>query len=118
MSTPLRQKIDAVRARIEEQHADARLALHGEREFGVEQVRALSASLKEMAPVMERAAEFRALEPEIAAQLEVYKSQLRELQTTLEQLHLMVLTKRAQMLTRGGQLEAVAKWAGALRQTQ
>jgi uncharacterized coiled-coil DUF342 family protein len=118
MSTPLRQKIQAVQARVEEQHADARRALHGEREFGVEQIRALSESLKEMAPVMERAAELRALEPEIAGQLEAYKAQLRQLQTTLDQLHLMLLTKRAQMLRRGGQLEAVANWAGALRQTQ
>ena len=118
MSTQLRQKIGAVRARIEEQHADARLALHGEREFGVEQIRALSASLEEMAPVMERAAELRAQEPEIAVELEAYKSQLRQLETTLDQLRLMVLTKRAQMLTRGGQLEAIANWAGALRQTQ
>jgi hypothetical protein len=40
------------------------------------------------------------------------------LQTTLDQIRLMLLTKCAQMQTRGGQLEAVSKWAGALRQTQ
>jgi hypothetical protein len=68
----------------------------------VEQVRVLSASIQEMAPMIARAAELRTVEPELAAQLDLYKSQLRELQTTLDQIRLMLLTKRAQMLTRGG----------------
>jgi hypothetical protein len=114
----LRQKIDTINARIQALNADTQLALRGEREFGVEQVRVLATSIQEMAPVTARAAELRTLEPELTAQLELYKSQLRELQITLDQIRLMLLTKRAQLLTRGGQLEAVSKWAGALQQTQ
>jgi hypothetical protein len=118
MSMSLRQKIDAINVRIQALHADTQLALRGEREFGVEQVRALSASIQEMAPMIARAADLRTVEPELAGQLDHYKSQLRELQTTLDQIRLMLLTKRAQMLTRGGQLEAVSKWAGTLQKTQ
>jgi hypothetical protein len=118
MSMSLRQKIDAINVRIQGLHADTRLALRGEREFGVEHVLALSASIQEMAPIIAHTTESRTVEPELAARLESYKSQLRELQTTLDQIRLMLLTKRAQMLTRGGQLEAVSKWAGALQQTQ
>src|SRR3982074_2458223 len=118
MSMSLRQKIDAINVRIQALHADTRLALRGEREFGVEQVLALSASIQEMAPIIAHTTELRTVEPQLAARLESYKSQLRELQTTLDQIRLMLLTKRAQMLTRGGQLEAVSKWAGTLQQTQ
>ncbi len=66
MSMSLRQKIDAINVRIQALHADTQLALRGEREFGVEQVRALSASIQEMAPMMARAAELRTVEPELA----------------------------------------------------
>ena len=118
MSMSLRQKIDAINVRIQAQHADTRLALRGERDFGVEQVLALSASIEEMAPMVAQTKQLRPPEPELAAQVERYKSQLRELQITLDQIRLMLLTKRAQMLTRGGQLEAVSKWAGAFQQTQ
>jgi tetrahydromethanopterin S-methyltransferase subunit F len=118
MSMSLRQKIDAINVRIQSLHADTQLALRGERDFGVEQVLALSASIQEMAPIIAHTTELRAVEPELATRLESYKSQLRELQTTLDQIRLMLLTKRNQMLTRDGQLEAVSKWAGALQQTQ
>jgi hypothetical protein len=118
MDTPVGRKIDFIRARVQALHAESRLALSGEREFGVAQVRALSNAILEMAPLIARAAELRIVEPESAAQLDRYKSELRELQTTLDQIRLMLLTKCAQMQTRGGQLEAVSKWAGALRQTQ
>jgi len=118
MASPLRQKINAAISRIQVLLADTQLALTGDREFGVEQVRALSASIQEMAPVMTRAAELRTLEPELATQLDRYKSQLRELQTTLNQINLMLLTKRGQMQSHRGQLEAVSQWAGALQQTR
>jgi hypothetical protein len=118
MGTSVGRKIDIIRARVQALHAESRLALSGEREFGVEQVRALSSSLLEMAPLVARSAELRIAEPDTAVQLDRYKSELRELQTTLDQIRLMLLTKCAQMQTRGGQLEAVSKWAGALRQTQ
>ena len=118
MGTSVGRKIDIICARVQALHAESRLALSGEREFGVEQVRALSGSILEMAPLVARAAELRLVEPEITAQLDRYKSELRQLQTTLDQIRLMLLTKCAQMQKRGGQLEAVSKWAGALRQTQ
>jgi hypothetical protein len=71
MSTSLRQKIDAVNDRIEIQQADMRLALRGEREFGVKQVRAVSVLIQEMAPVIARDAELRELEPELAIPLSI-----------------------------------------------
>ena len=118
MPAPLRQTIDAANARIDASLGDMRRALAGQTDFGAAQVRALSEPLREMAPIVAHAAELRGREPEIAAQLDRYKSRLRELQTTLDQVHLMLLTRRAQLQARRGQLDAVSHWACALRQTQ
>ncbi len=118
MSSLLRQKIATVNARIGVLLADTRRALTGEREFGVEQVRALSEPIQEMAPAMQRATELRALQPEIAGELDLYKQQLGELHTALEQVRMMLQAKRTQMEAGRIQLEAVSQWAAVLRQTQ
>jgi hypothetical protein len=118
MASVLRHKIETTNARIGVLLADARRALIGERDFGVEQVRALSQPIQEMAVVMARATELCVSEPEISGALDQYKSQLTELQTTLDQVHVMLLAKRAQMDAGRGQLEAVSQWATRLRQTQ
>lgn len=118
MANPLRQKIEAAISRHQALLAETQLALTGDRDFGVEQVRVLSASIHEMAPLMARARELLTQAPEFVALLDRYKSQLRELQTTLDRINLMLLTKRSQMRTHRGQLEAVSQWAGALQQTR
>ena len=118
MSSPLHQKIETANARIQVLLTHTRGALAGEREFGVEQVRALSVPIQEMAPVMQQAAELRAREPEIAGALDQYKAQLRELQTALDQVRMMLLAKRGQMDSGRVQLDAVSQWAAVLRQTQ
>jgi hypothetical protein len=118
MSSLLRQKIATVNAGIGVLLADTRRALTGEREFGVEQVRALSEPIREMAPAMQRATELRALQPEIAGELDLYKQQLGELHTALEQVRMMLQAKRTQMEAGRVQLEAVSQWAAVLRQTQ
>jgi hypothetical protein len=118
MQTAISKKVGSIHTRIRAMLVDTRLALSGERQFGVEQVRALSSAIQEAAPVIARAAESRAGEPELAGELELYKAALRELQTALDHIHLMLLTQRAQMETRRGQLEAVSQWAGTLQQTR
>jgi hypothetical protein len=118
MPSPLKQKIEVANARIGTLLAETRLALTGEREFGVEQLRALSEPVQEMAPVVAQAAELRAREPEISSELDSYKSHLGELQMTLEQVRMMLLARRTQIATGQDQIEAVSQWAAALRQTQ
>lgn len=117
MSSELRGKIETINARFATLLAETRLALSGERVFSATEVRALSEPLAEMAPILERAAELRALHPELAPQLDFYKAQLRELQTVLEQIRVMLLAQRAQMDDGRLQLDAVTHWAKALKQT-
>jgi hypothetical protein len=111
-------KIGNINAQLAAMLADTKRALAGEREFGVEQVRSLSEPIAAMALVMERAAELRKLHPEIAGPLDLYKSQLSELQTTLEQVRMMLLARRSQMDAGRVQLEAVSQWANALGHTR
>jgi len=114
VSSELPEKIETINARIARLLANTRLALSGERAFNATEVRALSEALAEMAPILERAAELRALHPEVSPQLDFYKAQLRELQTVLEQIRVMLLAQRAQMDGGRLQLAAVIHWAKAL----
>jgi hypothetical protein len=87
-------------AALETLIADARRALKGECPFGPAQVQAFSARLQSMASIV------------------TYADLLRQLQTTLEQIHIMLLTQHAQMEQRQLQLHCINQWASALRQTQ
>jgi hypothetical protein len=118
MATILADRIAALNSKLAELLAETRRALSGQSVFGPEQVRALLEPIDEMAPVMKRAPELRALEPAIATHIDLYRTQLAELQTTLEHVRIMLVGKRAQMEARRGQLDAVAQWAAALRQTR
>ena len=98
--------------------AETKSALHGEREFGVKQIRALAEPIQAMAPIVSRAAGLADEERELTAELDAYKTCLRELQAVLEQVRMMLLVKRSQMTTSHAQLQAVAHWANRLQQTR
>jgi hypothetical protein len=82
----IQSKIGRVNETLRPLIADSRLALKGERDFGVEMVRALAAVISEMDPIMSNAREFRSKHPEIARDLDVYVEQATDLKTLLEQL--------------------------------
>jgi hypothetical protein len=98
--------------------AEARRALRGECDFGVEDVRKIRGPVEEMAPIMAQSAEMRRFQPELAGQLDLYKSQLGELQTTLGQIRVMLLARQASLEAGRAQLSAVSQWMGAFRQTR
>lgn len=111
----LREKIAAVNARIGALLLDSQRALRGERNFGSEEVRAISGPVSEMAPVMARAAELTAQDPEIAEELALYKRQLAELHGALENVRMMLMARRGQIEEAGSHLEAVSRWAAATK---
>lgn len=110
----LREKIAAVNARIGALLLDSQRALRGERNFGSEEVRAISGPVSEMAPVMARA-ELTAQDPEIAEELALYKRQLAELHGALENVRMMLMARRGQIEEAGSHLEAVSRWAAATK---
>jgi len=97
--------------------AETKLALRGEREFGPEQVRALRGPVTEMEPIMAQSKELRLLQPEIDGELDLYKSQLGDLQATLEKVRMMLLARQAQLCANRSQLNAMNHWAKALGET-
>ena len=72
----VRQRLEFVNARLTEFLEGARRALRGKTNFGPEEVRRLRQPVEEMAPIVAKSAELRRLRPELAAQLDLYKTNL------------------------------------------
>ena len=118
MYEAMRQTLLRVNASLTGYLADAQRALRGESDFGVEDVRRIRRPVEEMAPVLAHSMELLRIQPELAGQLDLYKSQLGDLQTTLGQIRVMLLARRASLEAGRAQLSAVSQWMGALRQTR
>jgi len=118
MSEELRQTMGRVNRRIAELLEDVRRTLRGEAEFVVENVNSIREPVEEMAAVMERSAELRRAHPEICGELDLYKSQLGEMQTALAQVRLMLLARQASLEAGRAQISAVSQWISAFRQTR
>jgi hypothetical protein len=114
----IQSKIGRVNHTLRPLIADSRLALKGERGFGVEMVRALAAVIGEMDPIMSNARELRTNHPEIARDLDAYVEQATDLKTLLEQLRVMLLARRAEVEDERAHMQAVARWATAFQSTR
>jgi hypothetical protein len=86
--------------------------------FGVEDVRKICGPVEEMAPITAHSTELLWMQPALAGQLDLYKSQLGELQVTLGQIRVMLLARQASLEAGRAQLTAVSQWMGAFRQTR
>jgi len=114
----LLEKVIGINARVGSLLQEARLALRGERNFGVADVRALSAQISEMAAVFPAPFHPQIRRPEMTVQLDFYKAQLTELDTTLQQIRMMLLAQRSQMELSRAHLAAVSNWTRAVQQTR
>jgi hypothetical protein len=113
-----RQTLIRVNASLAGLLAEARRALRGECDFGFEDVRKIRGPVEEMAPIMAGSTELLRMQPELDGQLELYKSQLGDLQITLGQIRVMLLARQASLEAGRAQLSAVSQWMGAFRQTR
>jgi len=118
MIEPLKTKLGRVNQALRPLIADSRLALRGERDFGVEMVRALAATVGEMDPIMSNARQFRMEHPELAKDLDAYVDQATELRSLLEQLRVMLAMKRLSLHKDSAHMQAVSRWASALETTR
>jgi hypothetical protein len=114
----LRQTLLRVNASLTGYLAEARRAARGECDFGVADVRRIRGPVEEMAPVLAHSTELLQLQPELAGQLDLYKSHLGDLQTTLGQIRVMLLARQASLEAGRAQLSAVSQWMSAFRQTR
>ena len=113
-----KETIASANARLGTLLAETKQALRGEREFGPQEISALREPLTEMAPLMSQAKDLRVLQPELEGELDLYKSQLGDLQTTLEKIRLMLLARQAQLCASHAQLTAVGRWAKTMGETR
>jgi len=118
MADTLCQTIKGTNSRIALLLEQARASLRGERDFGVADVRALLEPVGEMDAIVAQSSELRLLHPEAAVQLDLYKFQLRDLQTILQQIRMMLLTRQAGLNASQNNLTAVSRWTSAFNQTR
>ena len=114
----LRERITGINGRLAALLSETKQALRGERDFGPEQIRALREPVTEMDPIMSGSKELRVLQPELAGELDLYKSQIGDLQDTLEKVRVILRARQAQMRADRSQLHAVNHWANTLGQTR
>jgi len=115
---PTRDQVRRTNLKLREILSRARGALTGREDFTVKDIRAISEPLNEMEQIVFRAADFRAADVELDAELNNYALNLKELQTSLEQVRFMLLARQTHLAAAQGHLERITLWAAALKQTQ
>jgi hypothetical protein len=110
--------IRGVNAKLRTLLQATRDALGGRQNFSVEDVRAIAAPVAQMQPIVEEATRRITIQPEVGDELQAYAGNLAELQVVLQQMRIMLLTRRANLEALRGHLQTVGLWAEALRQTQ
>jgi uncharacterized coiled-coil DUF342 family protein len=118
MKDDVRGTIEGVIAELGARLEHAKRALRGESEFEAENVRQLRATIEKMGPIVAKADELRREYPDIAARLDHYKCQLKDLQTTTHQLQVVLLAKQASLIPSQSQNVAVSRWVTAFQQTR
>jgi hypothetical protein len=93
-------------------------ALRGEADFGVEDVHHLLVALEQMTPILDQSPELRRSQPEVAAQLDRYKSQLTVLQVSIHNIRVALLARQASLRAGQSQNLAVSQWLKAFCQTR
>jgi hypothetical protein len=118
MGGALWQTVESSNSRMGELLAGAQGALRGECAFGPTEVRALGVVLGEMAPVIAKSQELRRTHPEIAEALNLYRSQLVNLQKTVERLRITLLVHRSTLEGHRTHLSAASLWCTAFQRTR
>lgn len=118
MTQSLREQIERINVRLAELLQATKSSLRGQRSFGVEEVREIQGPVNEMATLLEEANTVRCTAPEIDEQVTQYKTQLRDLQQTLDQVNVMLLARRASLEASRAQLAAANQWLSACQQTR
>ena len=112
------QKIRGINARMHEHVGMTEKALRGEGPFGAQGVRQIRETLTEMEGILKDSSELRQSEPELAAQIEIYKTWLLQLQKTVERLRVGLILQKISVETKRERINATAKWCTAYHQTR
>jgi hypothetical protein len=118
MDAAVRQTIERASDRLDVLLGDAQRALRGEADFDSVTVRRMREAIGQMSDVVSRSQELRKAQPDLGPAFDHYRAQLRELQTTLQKVRVMLLARQRNLQASQAQVTAVARWANAFQQTQ
>jgi len=118
MNPGLKEQIARINVQMASLLEEARKALRGERDFGVEDIHKIRQPLNAMDPIMRRFEELRKTAPEVSTELDLYKSHLAELLTIIDRLRVMLLARQANLLAGRAQLDAATHWFAAFQATR
>src|SRR5271154_4014062 len=118
MGEALWQTVEKLNSRMGELLEGAQGALRGECNFGANEVRALRMVLAEMDPVIAQSEELRRTQPEMGEALNLYRSQLVNLQKTVERLRITLLVHRSTLEGHRTHLSAASLWCTAFQRTR
>jgi len=118
MSNPVPEAVERVNGRMHELVERARASLRGERDFGVADVRDMQEPIQEMEAIVRNVNTIRESEPALSEQLDEYRSHIHALQTTLDQIRIMLLARHASLQATRAQLASMNLWFTAYRQTR
>jgi len=118
MENPIRNRVRKSNLELSALLSRARGALVGRQDFAGDEVKAISESVGQMAPIVADAAGLRATNLELDAELKAYAEHLEELQNTLENVRFMLIARQARLEAARSHLGIVKLWAGALDQTR
>jgi hypothetical protein len=74
--------------------------------------------VEKMAPIAAKSGELQLVHPEIGVPLDIYRSLLRDLQTILQQVRVMLLSQQTTLSASQNHVSAVSRWVSAWRQTR
>jgi hypothetical protein len=93
-------------------------SLEADNSLGEVQSMLLGETIDAMAPIVAQSFELRRRQPELGVPLDLYKSHLSELRSTLEQTRVTLLLRQVSLRASQSQLRAVAQWAETFSQTR
>ena len=93
-------------------------SLAGRCNFTAGDVRAIAEPVGSAQPIIDEAATLRTTRPDLDAELETYKQNLKEVQVALEQMRVMLMARRAHIESARGHLATLSMWNATLRLTR
>ena len=118
MANAPQKNVERLNANLAVLLQDVQGALRGERNFGVENVIKLRGTIEEMDVVLRKYGDLQSTQSDSAAELQLYKIQLNQLQTAIRQLRIMLLARKSDLQALLSHHTAVSRWVGVLNQTR
>lgn len=116
MRDELNHHIESVQARLAVVLRQMQASLRGESAFTGQDVKALGVLLSEMEPIIARSAELRRARPDLAVSLDAYKTQLLEIQKTVEKIRVTLILQKNSLEASRAQVQATSQWCSTFNQ--